>query len=204
MAQIVTQGRGEVRRVADRARLYVTFTGQAKDRVAAVDALATRVAPVESLLAGDGVTVETRRLGVHNAFDGRRRAGIAATQQYSILVTDLDRLDDLIAELVTADPTSLYGPEWALADRAAPFGEAQRIAVADARTTAQGYVDALAARLGPLVRLEDTSATGGRVRHAVAMAASGRAASAAVPELSLVPEEVTVSASCSATWELLA
>lgn len=203
MAEIVTQGRGEVRRVADRARVQATFTGRAKDRAAAVEALATRVARVQVLLGRDGVTVESRRLSVHDAFDGRRRSGSAATQHYSLLVTDPEQLDDLIAELVTADPSWLHGPAWELADRAAPFGEAQRIAVADARGTAQGYVTALGGRLGPLVRLEDTSAQVGQVRHAVALKASAGPA-AAVAELSLVPEEVTVAATCSATWELLA
>ncbi|HEY1574968.1 MAG TPA: SIMPL domain-containing protein [Pseudonocardiaceae bacterium] len=203
MAQIVTQGRGEVHRVADRARVHAAFTVRAKDRVAAVDALATRVARVQVLLGRDGVTVESRRLSVHDAFDGRRRSGTAATQRYSILVVDLDQLDDLIAELVTADPSSLDGPFWDLADRSAAFGEAQRLAVADARGTAQGYADALAARLGPLVRLEDQSPGGGRTVH-IARALSSRSAAPAVAELSLLPEEISVLANCSATWDLMA
>jgi uncharacterized protein len=200
MAQIVTQGRGEVARVADQVRVHTTFTMRAKDRVTAVDALATRVARVQVLLGRDGVTVESRRLFVHDAFDGRRRSGTAATQQFSILVSYLDQVDDLIAELLTADPASLDGPFWDLADRSVAFGDAQRLAVTDARETAQGYADALGARLGPLVRLEDQSPGGGRTVHIAR--ALRRSAAPAVAELSLIPEMVTVQANCSATWDL--
>jgi uncharacterized protein len=200
MAQIITHGSGEVRRIGDRARVSVVFTGRARERAAAVDALAARVAPVEAALTGAGVTVESRRLSVHDAFDGKRRSGTAADQHYSVLVTDPERLSDVIAELLVADPSALHGPSWHLGDRSGAFGEARRIAVADARAAAQGYADALAAELGPLVRLEDMS---GRGAQATSLAMRHRAGAPAVAELSLVPEEVTVSATCSTTWELL-
>ena len=140
-------------------------------------ALGTRVARVArvQVLGRDGVTVESRRLFVHDAFDGRRRSGTEATQQFSILVSYLDQVDDLIAD-------------------------AQRLAVTDARETAQGYADALGARLGPLVRLADQSPGGGRtVQIARALR---RSAAPTVAELSLIPEMVTVLANCSATWDL--
>jgi hypothetical protein len=203
MAQIITHGRGEVRKIADRARASATFAGHAKDRAAAVDALAARVASVEPILNGDGSTVESRRLWVRAAYDGKRRTGSMATQHYTVLVTDLERLDNVIAELVAADPASLSGPVWDLADRTESFGEARRIAVADARAAAQGYADALGGRLGPLIRLEDGSVAGRPVDISMAMA-SRRSGAPHVAELSLNPEEVTVTATCTTTWELLA
>ena len=202
---MVTTGSGEVERVADEATLQLRYTGSAKDRTGAVNELAKLTKLVEPLLDRPGVTVRSRQLFVHDRWDGRRRTGAMANQSYTVLVTDVDVLNDLVGELVVAEPASLAGPAWSLADRSEPFREAQRMAVEDARERTQGYADALGWRIGALLKLEDTS---GGVRHmpfAAAMARPGSRApqEAYVADLSLEPQLVTVPANCTITWELL-
>jgi uncharacterized protein YggE len=205
MAELVTTGNGEVERIADQAGLTLRYTNRAKDRADAVTALTKRIELVEAVLGRDGVTVRSRKLAVNDSFNGRHRTGAAASQSYDLLVTDVSVLNDLIGDLVANEPGELHGPNWDLADASDARREAQREAVADARAIAQGYADALGGRLGPLLRLDDTSpARRSRFgERAVAMAASARQAPE-VAELSLEPQSVTVTAMCSITWDLLA
>ena len=204
MAEVVTTGLGEVERTADEATLHLRYTATARDRINAVNELTRRTAVVEPVLDRAGVTVRSRQLNVHDRWDGRRRAGAQANQDYQVLVTDVAVLDDLMGELVATEPADLTGPQWSLADRAKPFREAQQAAVADARDKAQGYAEALGWRLGTVLRLDDTS--GGHVRHMPmsSMAyAPGGVAEVHVAELALEPQPVLVQASCTISWEVL-
>lgn len=207
MAEMVTTGNGEVERVADQATVQLRYTGIAKDRTGAVNELAKVTKKIEPLLERPGVTVRSRQFFVHDRWDGKRRTGALANQAYTILVTDVEVLNDLVSELIVAEPASFAGPAWNLADRSEPFREAQRMAVEDARERAQGYADALGGRVGALLRLEDNS---GGVRHMPFAARSeisllrGGAPQADVADLSLEPQLVTVPATCTVTWELQA
>jgi uncharacterized protein YggE len=201
--QLVTSGNGEVERTADRAELRLRYVVKGKDRQGAVRELTKRIGAVEPHFERAGVEVRDRTLSVHDVWTGRRRSGAQAEQDYVLRVTDVSVLDDLVAVLVTTEPTSLDGPTWELADPSAAFREAQRAAVADARHRAEGYADALGARLGDLVSLTDGSSGQHHrpVMFARAMSPSG-ASAPDVAELSLVPQQVSVSADCTITWTL--
>lgn len=205
MAEVVTTGNGEVEQVADEAMLRLRYLSRARDRGGAVNELTRQTRVVEPLLDRPGVTVRSRQLFVGDMWDGRRRTGAQANQNYLVLVTDVTVLNDLLGDLVGTEPADLSGPTWDLSDRSKAFREAQRIAVADARDKAQGYADALGWRLGTLLRLDDSS--GGNVRHmSFAVQASALGHSRAAPnvaDLSLEPQPVTVQAMCTITWELL-
>ncbi len=204
MAEMVTTGSGEVERIADEASLHLRYTATARDRTGAVNQLAGRTTLAEPLLERPGVTVRSRQLFVHDRWDGRRRTGAEASQDYALLVTDVAVLNDLMAELIGTEPASLAGPIWSLSDRSTPFREAQLAAVSDARDKAQGYADALDRRLGTLLKLEDAS---GSVRHApfgaAMLAHRGAPEAARVADLSLQPQPVLVQANCTITWEVL-
>ncbi|TVT52774.1 DUF541 domain-containing protein [Amycolatopsis rhizosphaerae] len=204
MAEVETQGSGQVERIADRALFRVVYTERAKDRAGAVTTLTKRIGPVESLLAGDGVQVRDRRLSVHDTWDVKRRSGAQADQSYLIRITDLAVLDDLVAGLVRTEPASLAGPSWELADRDDAMRQAQREAVAEARRRAEGYANALGRGLGPLLRLRDGLATGQPAPFGANRmpAPAGGAPRPDIAELSLEPQWVTVAATCTTTWEL--
>ncbi|MFE2751009.1 SIMPL domain-containing protein [Actinosynnema sp. NPDC059335] len=207
MAEVVTKGVGKVERTADRAEVQVSFETTGSTRNEAVDRLTARVAAVEPAFERPGVEVRSRQLAVHDNWDGRRRSGSRAVQNYVVRVDDVTGLDDLLGALVTAEPTWLNGPSWQLKDDADAVREAQREAVADARRRAEGYAEALGARLGPLQRLTDGDAEAWAVESHRAMAAGYGGGAPGVPpqmdQLNLEAQRIAVTVRCTASWTLL-
>lgn len=206
MAEVVTKGVGKVERTADRAEVNVSFETTGSTRNEAVDALTARVAGVEPAFDRPGVEVRSRQLNVHDNWDGRRRSGSRAAQNYLIRVDDVAGLDDLLATLVAAEPTWLNGPTWQVKDDADAVREAQRAAVVDARRRAEGYAEALGARLGPLQRLTDGDAEMWAAESNRMMAAGYGGAPGVPPQmdqLNLEAQQIMVTVRCTATWTLL-
>ncbi|GGM47766.1 hypothetical protein GCM10012275_18530 [Longimycelium tulufanense] len=203
MAEVVTKGSGEVERIADRARLWVSFAATGNTRAEAVNALNARLADVETLLDTSAVEVRSRHLSVFENWQRRRMVGARAEQHYVLRVSDLTVLADLVSRLLTAEPASFNGPDWELSDDADAVRDAQREAVADARRRAEGYADALGTRLGPLLRLSDGYEGGGGFAPMAAAAPRAHQESVDVSNLNLEPQLVTVSASCTTAWSLL-
>jgi uncharacterized protein len=199
--EIVTEGSGWHEQLGDRAELVVAFSAVARTRSAAVRDLAKQVAAAAPALDLPGVEVRSRRLWVHNEWRGNRVVGCRAGEYFELLITDVAALEPALSALVGAEPTDLQGPRWVLADPAAARRAAQRRAVADARTRAEGYAEALGGHLGPMVRLSEAP------DHAVGLSYGVRAAteSAApdVRDLGLEPEPVKVTARCTTTWRFL-
>lgn len=182
--------------------LRVFYAEHAKDRASAVSTLTARISTVESALARDGVHVRDRRLSVHDDWDGKRRSGAQANQSYTLRVTDLTVLNDLIAALVVVEPANLVGPFWEIADHDEAVRRAQRAAVADATRRAESYAEALGCRLGQLLRVSDGQGNPQPTRVA-AQAAVHLSRSAPRPDiaaLSLEPQPVAVTAACSMAW----
>ena len=203
MAEIETYGTGEVERIADRASIQLAFARDGKNRASAVSALTERIGAVEELLDRDGVQVRDRRLSVHDRWEGKRRAGAVATQSYHVRITDLAVLNDLVADLVAAEPADLSGPNWELAEHDEARLEAQGAAVADARRRAEGYAVALGRELGELVRISDGASNHGPVAYAArAMSFAESAGRPDIAQLSLEPEPVSVTAMCTMTWTI--
>jgi uncharacterized protein len=207
MADVVTRGKGDVERTADRAELSASYAAAAADQGSAVTALSERVAAVERLLQREDVEVRSRNLMVHAHWEGKRRAGWRANQQYTLRTGDPAVLDELLTGLIVANPEWLHGPNWDLDDKTEAMREAQRLAVLDARQRAEGFASALGMRLGQLIRLDETGANHTFVadsRMAMPMAGYGGAEIAgAVRQLNLQPQPVTVSTTCTTTWALL-
>ncbi|WP_090046808.1 SIMPL domain-containing protein [Lentzea fradiae] len=203
MAEVVTKGTGEVERTADRAQLDVTFEAVGADRSEAVSTLNQRISAVEPLL--ETFEVRSRQLSAHDNWDNNQRVGSRAQQQYVIWVSDLDRLDDLLAGLVQAEPSWINGPSWALVDDGEAVREAQKEAVADALRRAEGYATALGRRLGPLLRIGDTEGGAGFSPKMMRGGASFEMAGPAgmVDQLALKAQQITVTAVCTAAWSLL-
>jgi uncharacterized protein YggE len=199
VTEIVTEGSGWYEQPGDRAELDVSFTAVGRTRSDAVRDLGRRMAAAEPALARPGLQVRHRRVRVHNEWRGNRVVGCRAGEDLALLVTDVAELDAVLSALVGAEPTDLHGPRWVLDDPAAALREAQKRAVADARTRAEGYAAALDAALGPLLRLSEAP------EHAAPVAYRMAAAESAGPDvraLGLEPEPVRVAARCTTTWAL--
>jgi uncharacterized protein YggE len=197
--EIVTEGSGMYEQMGDRAELTVIFSVVARSRSDAVRDLGHRMTAAEPALTQPGLEVRHRRVSVHNEWRGKRLVGCRADEYLALLVTDVAALDAVLSALVGAEPTELRGPNWVLEDPAAAHREAQRRAVANARTRAEGYAAAVGGTLGPLLRLSDGP------EHAVGLGYRATAAEAAGPDvraLGLEPEPVRVTARCTTTWAL--
>jgi uncharacterized protein len=194
--EIVTEGNGWVEQPGDRAELDVGFTATGRTRSAAVDALARQVGAAP--LAVEGVTVRHRRLWVHNEWRKERVVGCRAGEDVTLLVTDPAVLESVLSGLIAAEPTTLGGPRWVLADPVAARREAQVRAVADARDRALGYAAALGGRLGPLRRLTEATEPDHGSPRMFRMAAAEAAPD--VRDLGLEPEPVRVSVRCVTGW----
>ncbi|MBY8853175.1 SIMPL domain-containing protein, partial [Saccharothrix sp. MB29] len=110
MAEVVTKGVGRVERTADRAEVQVSFEATGSTRAEAVDRLTGRVAALEPAFARPGVEVRSRQLTVNDNWDGSRRSGGRASQNYVVRVDDVTVLDELLAAAVAAPPPGGGGP----------------------------------------------------------------------------------------------
>jgi uncharacterized protein YggE len=198
MAEVVTRGSGEHEQIADRAELRVTFAAEGADRSTAVAELGSRVQPAEPALAGEGLEVRSRNMAVHSAWEGKRRTGCRARLSITIRVHRLDVLEGLLDALLSAEPESLHGPSWQLADDSAATAVAQQRAVDEARRRAEGYAAALGARLGTLQSISDSG-----TERPMARMATETTSAPDVAELGLQPAPVTVTAACTTVWTLL-
>lgn len=198
--EIVTEGTGWSERPGDRAELDLGFTATGRTRSAAVGALAQRVGAAP--LAAEGVTVAHRRLWVHNEYRREKVVGCRAGEDLTLLVTDPAVLESVLSALVAAEPTTLGGPRWVLADPAAARREAQARAVADARDRAAGYAEALGGRLGPLRRLSEVTEPDHGSPRMFRMAAAESSDAPDVRDLGLEPEPVRVTVRCTTHWSL--
>lgn len=201
MTEIVTEGNGWHEQPGDRAELVVGFTATGRTRAAAVTALGERVAAVAPVL--DVLTVRHRRLWVHNEWRREKVVGCRAGEDIGVLLTDVTALEGVLSALLAAEPTTLNGPTWVLADPDAARREAQRRAVADARDRAEGYAAALGAELGPLLRLSEAAPEAQPMRFSRMAAASHESSAPDVRDLGLEPEPVRVTVHCTTTWTLL-
>lgn len=201
--EIVTEGAGWHEQLGDRAELDVTFSATARNRVDAVDDLGRRVAAAGPVLGRPGLEVRHRRFWVHTEWRGNRVVGCRAGEDVALLLTDVTALEDVLAQLVGAEPTDLHGPRWVLADPAAAQRAAQRRAVEDARQRAEGYAAALGGRLGPLRRLSESPDHNAPVAYRMA-ARESRSAAPDVRDLGLEPEPVRITARCTTSWGLIA
>ena len=198
--EIVTEGSGWVERTADRAELVVVFDARGRSRAAAVEDLGRRVARAREALDLPGLTVQSRRLAVHTEYRSSKPSGCRASESFQIRVDDIGQLERALSLFLGAEPASVSGPSWSLAEPEAVFAQAQERAVADARRRAQGYAAALGGTLGPLRRLSEAPEHGGVPM--MAMRSARAEGGPDVAELGLEPEAVRVTARCTTTWSL--
>lgn len=199
--EIVTVGAGWDERTADQAEIDIAFTVRSRDRSSAVAELGRLVTVADGALSHPALTVRHRRLHVSSE---RRRQDVerfAAREHLALLLTDVTALEDVLGALLAAAPTDFHGPRWSLADPSTSLRAAQQRAVADARSRAEGYAEALDRRLGPLRRLTEATESGRAGEYR--MAAMAESATPDIRELGLEPEPVRVTARCTTTWALV-
>jgi uncharacterized protein len=102
--------------------------------------------------------VQHSQLALSSEWDygaGRKLLGYRCAATFLVESGDLDDLQPLLVDLVTAGVNELDGVDFDVADKAGLRAEARREAVAAARRKAELYAAAAGVRLGAVVRIDD-------------------------------------------------
>lgn len=144
------------------ARIDVSVAAGEKDEATTVRLLSERAAAVDKVLAsypGAIEKTETSGVRVSPRLPSRTmrlgEAGYRGAVYHAVLVTEFDRLGELMAELAEQEQTEVGGPWWELRPGSPVFGEVRVAAVRDAVRRARDYAAALGTDLADLVELAD-------------------------------------------------
>lgn len=198
-------GVGTVAAEPDMAVITVGATQQADTAAAAMGAVSKVSAAMLAALqtAGiDAADIRTSRLSLSPVHDrksyeqGRPTLiGFSASNQVTIRVRALDRVGDVLGELVAVGANDMGGIRFEISDPGPLQDEARRLAVADARARAELFAEAAGVRLG---RIMTISEIGSSVPRPEMMRAAAMAD--AVP---VAAGEVAIRAQVQIVWELL-
>lgn len=86
----------------------------------------------------------------------RRRTVYVATNRVSVTIRDLDRAGEIVDAAVGAGATSVFGPDFGLADPQALYRDALSLAFADARAKAERLAREAGLTLGPALRIQES------------------------------------------------
>jgi uncharacterized protein YggE len=118
------------------------------------------VQEVRAYLQQAGITdVAGSRVSLSQTFEysggGRKPTGYQAQVGFNVLLTDLDRMEELLAGVVDAGANEIASVEFRTGRLKEYRAEARRRAVAAAREKAENYCRAAGIALGPVASLED-------------------------------------------------
>jgi uncharacterized protein YggE len=192
VAGITVNGVGSVTVVPDRATFWFGVQSEGRTASAALAANATEMRRVVDALRGAGIAaadIQTQQVSVNpRTNETGAIVGYTAVNNVSVRVRDLDRTGAVIDAAVTAGANTVNGPQLTRGDQAAPYRNALRAAIADARAKAQQLAEAANVRLGTIVAVAET---GGAVPLPAAEARSA-ADTPVVPGTQEIQATVTV------------
>jgi uncharacterized protein YggE len=155
-------GAASVRAVPDLARVQVSVIRVEASPEAAFAATTSGVHAVREAvrrLGLAGTAVENSRLGLQSHWDGygesRKFVGYKCTSSFSIETPDLDRIQQLLIDVVAAGAHHVESVEFDVRAKPELRAQARRDAVDAARRKAQLYAEAAGLQLGAVVHIED-------------------------------------------------
>jgi uncharacterized protein len=125
--------------------------------------------------------------------------GYSAWNQLSLRVRDIERIGELLDNVVAAGSNEIRGLSFDVADRVKLLNESRIRAVDDAKRKAMLYAEAAGIRLGGIINLQEDS-TGQQPRPTVAR--SGALESAGPAPVPVEAGEVVIRARVRITWRI--
>jgi uncharacterized protein YggE len=122
-----------------------------------------------------------------------RIIGFRASNQVTIKIHEIDKLAQVIDQMIAAGANEISGVRFAVSSPAQVLDETRAKAVEDARRKAEIYVRAAGASLGPVVHISEDEALPAPVLRAAPQAAAG---------VTIAPGEETLRARLTVTYEL--
>lgn len=202
-AQITITGIGEIAAAPDMATVTLGVTTTAKTARAAMADNASHLTEVLTTLKSAGVAprdLQTSGLSLqpnwtNNSNGGVNRIdGYTAANQLSVRVRDLAALGTILDAAIGEGANTLNGVQFGMSAPAPLLDSARRAAVFDARHSAEIFATAAGVTLGPVLTISEASGYAPQPQFA-------RAAMASTP---IEGGEMSVQASVTITWQLLA
>lgn len=201
-------GTGEIERVPDFARIFISVTNQADTVGEAVAANNEATSRALSRLAELGVAREdilTSNFQVYDTPERRDRNGniqptpaYTASHQLRVVTRDIDGVGQLAGEVLALDGMTFQSIAWGLDRSEEAQDEARRLAVADARRQAEVLTEAAGVAIGPIRQISEGHVSIGPRPEMDQMMM--RSAAQAVPIVP--PAFVRYGASVRVDWEL--
>ena len=143
----------------------VTTGPTAREALAANSALANRLLAAVRASGIEPRDVQTSRLTVSPQFERdhaggegdsvRRIIGYVARNNLDLRLRDLAKAPDIVNALFEAGANEVRGPSFSLSNPAPSLRDARRAAVAEARSEADTYAEALGMRIGRILRVSE-------------------------------------------------
>jgi uncharacterized protein YggE len=198
-------GHGVANAVPDRCVITVALRvmrDSVAEAVAEVAALGDAALNALRGASVDGADLSTQNVHVQDWIDHQQQRVTArvATYTFTVAVRDLGEVSALVSLLAetVGDALQIQGIAFSHSDAAALLADARRDAVADANARAEQLAHAASARIGPILAIQEGSATGGWTGYAVA----SRAHEMSGPAMPMHPGSHAVTASVVVTYSL--
>lgn len=164
---ISVSGQGEASVTPDLAIVTFAVSGDGKDLGPTRDDVNGRstavLAVLRTLKIADG-DINAPDVGIHPQYDyqkGQKLIGYRVSRQMQVKVRDLNRLGDVLDEVVAAGANEVFGAQMSAADPSAAEHAALESAMAAARAKAEVLAAAAGVKLGRVTRIEEDADRGG-------------------------------------------
>jgi uncharacterized protein YggE len=193
-ARLVVIGEGIVRVTPDHAQVVASVTTRAKTVKEASDTNARLMTAATSALLRAGIAqtdIRTSRFSVQPTYTPPappaepKLTGYSVTNQVTINVRDIDKVGEVLDQLITAGVTSVGSISLLVSDQSKALDEGRAAAIADARRKAEIYARASQLRLGEVAWVTEDAG----FAPAVARTSAAPAMATSVP---IAPGEDTV------------
>jgi uncharacterized protein YggE len=203
-AQITITGIGEIAAAPDMATVTLGVTTTAKTARAAMTENSGQLTEVLTTLKAAGIAprdLQTSGLSLQPNWTNDPNGGVSriegymAANQLAVRVRDLAALGTMLDAAIGDGANTLNGVQFAIGAPAALLDGAREAAVADARHRAEIFATAAGVTLGPVLLISEAQA---------GYDPQPKFARAAMDSVPVEGGELSVSASVTITWELLA
>ncbi|WP_293572878.1 SIMPL domain-containing protein [Phaeobacter sp.] len=178
---IAVTGQAQISVAPTLATIVLGVSEEAEEAGLAMRATSTKMVDVVDALRDAGIAAEdmqTQQISLNPVWtrdprydDGRSRiTGFAASNTLSVRVRDLDRLGEILDQVLMVGANEFRGLNFGVSNPAAVQDQIRAAAVLDARRKAQQLADAAGVALGPVRVINDRDVGRGRPAFAMEMA----------------------------------
>lgn len=206
---VTVLGKAVVAAQPDEVELQLEISHLARTHQDALSEVARRSQALESIFDQLGIersewTTSGVVVAEQNDWENGKQVfrGYRASNRLTVRLDDSERIGRLMNEATTDAKAQVHGPSWRIAHNNPARADACREAALDARRKAESYVQALGAKLGSIVRVNEPGLRPEPPVPMPRMAMKAEAMSSG-PELTVQAGELDVTAAVEVTFEIV-